>query len=73
MTSFFLVWLICSTAIGGGPFSLNLPPKLAASRLFMFVSGVLCTLVSGVELNSEQTIESESLQPVLSSTGAVKI
>ena len=36
-------------------------------------SGVLCTLVSGVELNSEQTIESESLQPVLSSTGAVKI
>ena len=36
-------------------------------------SGVLWTLVLGVELNSEQIIEPESLQPVLSSTGAVKI
>ena len=35
--------------------------------------GVLCMLVFGVELNSEQMIEPESLQPVLSSTGAVKI
>ena len=34
-------------------------------------SGVLSTLVLGVELNSEQMIEPESLQPVLSSTGAV--
>ena len=38
-------------------------------------SGVLSTLVLGVELNSEQmielSIEPESLQPVLSSTGAV--
>ena len=38
-------------------------------------SGVLSTLVFGVELNSEQmielSIEPESLQPVLSSTGAV--
>ena len=33
-------------------------------------SGVLSTLVLGVELNSEQMIE--SLQPVWSSTGAVK-
>ena len=30
-------------------------------------------LVLGVELNSEQMIESESLQPVLSSTGAIRI
>ena len=36
-------------------------------------SGVLSTLVLGVELNSEQMIEPESLQPVLSSTGAVKV
>ena len=36
-------------------------------------SGVLLTLVLGVELNSEQMIEPESLQPVLSSTGAVKV
>ena len=36
-------------------------------------SGVLSTLVLGVELNSEQITEFESLQPVLSSTGAVRI
>ena len=36
-------------------------------------SGVLSTLELGVELNSEQMIEPESLQPVWSSTGAVKI
>ena len=36
-------------------------------------SGVLSTLVLGVELNSEQMIEPELLQPVLSSTGAAKV
>ena len=36
-------------------------------------SGVLYTLVVGVELNSEQTIEPELLQPVLSSIGAAKV
>ena len=36
-------------------------------------SGVLTMLVLGVELNSEQMIEPESLQPVLSSTSAAKV
>ena len=35
-------------------------------------SGVLSTLVFGVELNSEHIMEPESLQPVRSCTGAVK-
>ena len=35
-------------------------------------SGVLPTLVFGVELNSEHTTEPESLQPVRSCTGATK-
>ena len=46
----------------------------SASTLLLLAgnaSGVLCMLVSGVELNSEQTIE--SLQPALSLTGAVKV
>ena len=30
----------CSTAIGGGPFSLNLPPKLAVSRN---MAGISCS------------------------------
>ena len=51
-------------------------PGVEGSSTFLLLgegSGVLSTLVLGVELNSEQMIEPESLQPVLSSTGAVKV
>ena len=49
---------------------------LGSSTFLLLVgedSGVLSVLVSGVELNSEHTTDSTSLQPVLSTMGAVKI
>ena len=62
------------------PFDLTGSLGIEGSSTFLLLgegSGVLSTLVFGVELNSEQmlelSIEPESLQPVLSSTGAVMI
>ena len=68
----FPLGLIGSLEVEGSTESLEVEGSSTLRLFWGKDSGVLSTLVFGVELNSEHTTEPESLQPVRSCTGAVK-